>query len=283
MNNISISRTIYAHEIINPPYSGHSVELELNFTNAKIFEITNWNKSYQPSFTLTVINPKSIGLTDTENYSIEKFFDKVLLAFNLVLKHTSFSRNNADSSSTQLKVESQPIVTEDKDGNKIINITNTLRTSVHITSGIKEDVDEQQVLLVLQKLVSLDILNHISGLKIQDLRKSIYEYSLAMSNFNRLDIFKNLYSSIEHSVNCDNRDRKGIDLDREVNQIASINLTTFKDWREFNARTKHIDKTPQDESKYQEGLNKVGEKLTDMRDTAKNVIIYRLQNVTLDS
>jgi hypothetical protein len=239
---MSVSRTIFVHELCNPPYSGHGVEVELNFTNGKHFEITNWKKSDQPSFTLTIKDPKSIGLINTDAYNIEKFIDNVTLSFNLVLKDASFSRNKADSSDTELKHPNEVTEREDQNGNKQVNIAiNNLRVTMHATIGFKEDIDEEQILQILEKLIKLDSLSSVLGLKIQDLKKSLDDYSNAMSNFNRLDIFKNLNSSIEHSVNCDGFDRKGSNFDNEVGRITGIDLLKFADWRELNARAKHID------------------------------------------
>ena len=281
----SILRTIYVHDIDNPPYTGHSMHVQLSLTSGNQFSISNLVFAHQTSFTLTIKDPKTIGLTNLSDYEIEKFFDKVILAFNLVMRSAAFSRNRSDSSPSVIKLEpipeSKSTVFKDADGNTQLQFNETLvvRDSVHITGMFNELVDELNVLDILRKLIKLDGLSGHTGIQIQDLKKSIDEYAHACSAFDRLPIFKSLFSSLEHAVNCDGHDRVGSELDDEIRQFSGCNMTDCIDWREFNNRSKHIDRNAQDETKYQYGLTKVPGWITPLREVCEKVLHQRLQYV----
>ena len=199
INTASISRTVYVHDIDNPPYSGHSMHVEIILTNGNHFEISNLLYDHQTSFTMAIKNSKLLGLTSISDNEIENFFDKVMLAFNLVMRSASFSRNKSDSSSAVLKLEpmseTTSNLTKDEQGNVKVVISETigLRDSVHITGAFKEEINELRVLQILEKLVKLDSLIPINGIQIQDLKKSLDDYEHATSAFDRLAIFKNLF------------------------------------------------------------------------------------------
>ncbi len=88
-----------------------------------------------------------------------------------------------------------------------------------------------------------------------------------------------MFSSLELSTNCDGTDRKSSDLDNEVVRITNIDYAKIKDYRQFNGRTKHIDRNSQEEQKYQEGLQKLGEKIEYLKEAAKTMIRTRLMSL----
>ena len=73
-----ISNKIIVHSPENPPSIGHGINVDLTLINQKHFEILNWKKGNQPSFTFIVHDPHSIGLEDSQEYNVEKFVDDVL-------------------------------------------------------------------------------------------------------------------------------------------------------------------------------------------------------------
>lgn len=288
MDQDSISITIYVHDVDNPPATGHSINVKINLINSKYITISDWNAdSDQQSLTLKIAEPISLGLQDFQDYNVEKFIDKVQLACNLVLKNAVFSRNMADTSHSKVERKSDESqktkakVSEPTSGHKVVVVQETVRITerVHITVGFEDELDETRVIEILQKINELENPKLTTNFQIQDLNKSLEEYSAAMSSFDRVGIFKHLFSSLELATNCDGNDRKAAVVDKEVNKITGISDSEVKDWREFNARLKHIDRSPQDEAVYQEGLRKIGEKINPLRDTAEKVIVDRLQKI----
>ena len=278
-----ISRKIYVHEVVNPPVTGLSIDVTINIINSKYLVIADWqNETGQQSFNLKIIDPLSLGLQDFQDNNVEKFIDKLLLVCNLVLKSAAFSRHQSDSSRTKVERETPQAsgsqVTETPNGIKIeIHETVRITDSVHISIGFQDELDEAKVVQIMKKLDQLENLK--SNLQVGDLKKSLNEYSAAMSSFDRLGIFKHLYSSMELATNCDGYDRSGIELDAEVNRISGIPTTDVEEWRRFNGRAKHIDKTPLEEKLYQETLQKLGEKISPLRETCQKIILSRLPNI----
>ncbi len=282
-NKGTLSRKVFVHDISNPPYTGHSIDAKINILNSKHIEISDLKKDNgQQSFTLKIIDPMSLGLQDFQDYNVEKFIDKLLLTCNLVLKSAVFSRHKSDSSRTKVEREIPPAsgsqVTETPEGIKIeLHETLIITDSVHVSFGFQDELDETKVVQIMKKLDQLE--NTKSRLQVGDLKKSLNEYSAAMSSFDRLGIFKHLYSSMELATNCDGHDRSGVGLDTEINKISGIPITDVEDWRRFNDRAKHIDRTPQEEKLYQETLQKLGEKIASLRETCQKIIRSRLTNI----
>jgi len=150
--------------------------------------------------------------------------------------------------------------------------------SVHITAGFEENLNETQILDILKKLDRLNGTNK-TNLQARNIKKSLDEYSAGMSSFDRIGIFKHLYSSMELATNCDGNDRTGSRLDNEVNKIAGTPNSAIQNWREFNDRTKHINRNPQEEKWYLENLSILGEKLSPLRKTCQKIILNRLTNI----
>jgi hypothetical protein len=289
MSKEILSRTIYVHQIANPPVTGRSIQAKINFINLKQFEISDSkDETGQPHFTLKIIDPKKIGLENSEQSDIEKFVDKILLACNLTLNRASFSTHIADASDTKIEFQDsnagspQPEVTKTSQGFRvdIHEAPIRIRDSVHITVGFRDVLDESKVLEIIKKVDSLDNLRGRAKFQVPDIGKSLTEYSAAMSIFDRGGIFKHLFSSLELATNCDGNDRIGQSLDAEVSKIAAISTTEVEDWREFNNRAKHIDRNQQHEKLHKNGLLKLGEKLDPLRQACQKIILDRLCNIS---
>jgi hypothetical protein len=283
-NKRTLSRKVFVHEVINPPYAGHSIDAKINILNSKHLEISDLKKDDgQQSFTLKIIDSTSLGLQNFQEYNVEIFFDRILLACNLVLKSAAFSRHKSDSSHTIIERESSQSsgtkITRTPEGIIIeVNETLGITVSTHITAGFEENLDENRVLDILKKFDRLEGTNK-TNLQVGDIKKSLDEYSAGMSSFDRIGIFKHLYSSMELATNCDGNDRTGSRLDNEVNKIVGTPSLTVQNWREFNDRSKHINRNSQEEKWYQENLSRLGEKLSPLRETCQKIILDRLQNI----
>lgn len=279
----ALSRKIYVHEVINPPFAGHSIKATINLLNPQHLEISELKSEIgQQSFTLKIIDPMSLGLQDFQGYSVERFIDRILLACNLVLKHAAFSRHKSDSSNTIVERKSSQSsgtkITRTKEGIIIeINETTGITDSIHITAEVTENLDETLVLYILKKLDRLE--SPKTHLQVSDIKKAVMEYSAGMSSFDRIGIFKHLYSSMELATNCDGIDRTGSNLDNAVNNIVETPSSKVEEWREFNARSKHINRNSQEEKMYQDNLSRLGEQLSPIRETCQKLILERLNTI----
>lgn len=279
-----ISRKVYVHSPINPPTVGQGLDAKITLLNSKLLKISDWEEGDHPSFTLTIKDPGKLGLKNSEDLTVEQFVDDVILLCNLVLKHAAFSRYQSNSTHSiveKAKDDSSHITSEETpDGKRIIiNEVMNLSTRIHITMGFEDELDENTIIQLLSKIQNLKSGNTITNLQTTDLKKSLEEFSAGMSSFKRLGIFKHLFSSLELSTNCDGTDRKSSDLDNEVVRITNIDYAKIEDYRQFNGRAKHIDRNSQEEQKYQEGLQKLGEKIEYLKEAAKTMIRTRLMSL----
>jgi hypothetical protein len=63
------------------------------------------------------------------------------------------------------------------------------------------------VLEVIKEIDSFDNITKTPKFQVEDIRKSLSDYSSAMSSFAAIRIFKHLFSSLELATNCDGCDR----------------------------------------------------------------------------
>ena len=245
-----ISTTVYVHEPVNPPGIGHGIEPKIKLKNSKHLSIENWQKEEQPSFKLKITDPKAIGLPNFNDHSVEDFFDNLILSCNLVLKKAAFSKNNSDSTHATVKRKEEPkpkpIVKDTPSGKEIISTHVVyVTTRGHFTIGFEDELDEITMIEVLSKILSLKNCKVQTTLKVSNVQKSLNDYQSGMSSFERLGIFKHLFSSLEVSTNCDGNDRNDQALVQEAAQISGVDKSKIEDCRSFNNRAKHIDRTPQ--------------------------------------
>ena len=234
---------------------------------------------------MIIHDPHSIGLEDSQEYNVEKFVDDVLLACNIVLKRAIFSKHNSDSTKSRITWKKQEPTSEVKDTPTekvvVINETIGIHESISRSIGFKDELDENKVLEILSKIRKINDGTAQSSLKLNDFQKSLNEYDVAMESIELLGIFKHLFSSLELSTNCDDHDdRNGQKLDAEINRITGIDLSTIKDWRNFNSRTKHKDIHSNDERLYQEGLKQLGGKIIKLRETSQKTIQFRFNAIS---
>lgn len=280
-----ISKTIFCHSPINPPAPGRGVNIEMNLVNANKVKLLNWQNGSVASFTLEMSDPGTLGLADSQNSTVERFIDDFILACNLLLKNAAFSRQNYDSSYATIERKPRapppPAKVEDFGKMKKVMFTEVLEVtdSWSITTGFKDELDEPKIIELMTKIRKIRSGNAQTSLKITDLQKALHEYDVGMTSFERLGIFKHLFSSLELSTNCDGVDRSSSNLDAEANRISGVDVGKIEDCRRFNARTKHIDKDQNDEKEYQEGLAKIGEKIIYLRQAVRNCILDRLKNI----
>ncbi len=280
-----ITQSLNVHDPVNPPHAGFGINVKLTLVNKNCFSITDWKEGDQPSFTLEITDPISLGLKDFQESNVEKFMNDVILACNLVLKRGAFSRHGSNSAHVVIHRKKEsciPSKVEDTPSGKKVTFTEvvSITESIRIGVGFEDELDEQQVLDVLQKIRKINDGTANSNLKIQDLQKSLRDYNSGTTSFDRLSIFKHLFSSLELATNCDGTDRSGQDLDDEISRISGTSSSDIEDFRNFYSRTKHIDQNSQHVTKYRDGMSQLGGKINPLWETAKNVIKDRLNQVS---
>ncbi len=211
-NNDKISQSVNVHDPVNPPHAGFGINVKLKLLNQNCFSITNWKNGEQPSFTLEITDPISLGLENFQENNVDKFMDNVILACNLVLKRGAFSRHGSDSAHATIHRKKEPSIpskVEDTPTGKKVTIQEviSITESIHIGIGFEDELDENQVIDVLKKIRKINDGTANSNLKIQDLQKSLRDYYSGTTSFDRLSIFKHLFSSLELATNCDGQDR----------------------------------------------------------------------------
>jgi hypothetical protein len=283
--SFSIKRPVFAHDFLNPPTEDRSCNIDIIILNpsGKI-TLTKEAPGLQTRFMLTIAEPSAIGLTDSGQATVEKGIKDLLLAFNLGLVRTCMSTLGGDlySAEVETKAPETKITIEETPKGKNIKISETLvmRETVHITIGTREEISEQQVMAYLTKIISVSRFSpRPSSIRELNLSKALNEYEIAMSNFDRLRSFKNLFNTIEFCANWTGTDHKGPGLDVEAAKIARVSQQEVEFWRNFYNRTKHVDKTASDASAFVEGMERLPEMLPKIREAAKGLIVNCLGQI----
>ena len=226
-----------------------------------------------------------IGLDNSQENNVEQFIDDVILTCNIVLNRVSLSKYLSKHNKTQIKFRAHKSISKvyDTPEGKVIKIHEhiSIHDGVSISVGVKDELDENKVLDILQKIRKIRKGNSQSILNVHNFSKSLREYDLATKSTERLSVFKHLFSSLELAVNCDNaRDRTGSKLDNEVVSITGISRDKIKDFREFNSRAKHKDRTPAEEQLYQEGIKQLSGKILELHPCVRKIIKTRFTAIS---
>lgn len=281
----NISNELAIHLPENPASTGHGASVDFTLKNEKHLKFSNWQEGNQPTFTLTINDPISLGLEDSQEQNVEQFIDDIILACNILLKRVTFSKHKSESKKSRLEFKEQKSTCEihDTPTGKAVVITEHLRMTdrVSISIGTKDELDENEVLEILDKIRKMRSGNAQSSLNVHNFQKSLNEYDGAMEGIERLSVFKHLFSALELATNCDNMpDRSGTTLDNEVIGITGIGRNEIEDFRNFNSRSKHKDRTSDEETKYQEGLSKLGSKINPLRNATQKIIQNRFNLIS---
>lgn len=281
----NISNELSVHLPENPASTGHGASVEFTLKNEKHMEISKWQKGTQPTFTLTIHDPMSIGLEDSQENNVEQFMDDLILACNILLKRVVFSKHASNSNKSRLQFKEHESTSEvhDTPTGKAVVITEhvRIRDSVSVSIGTTDELDENEVLDILQKIIKIRKGTAQSTLNVNNFQKSLNEYDAAIEGIERLSVFKHLFSSLELATNCDNApDRTGPSLDNEVISITGVARSDIEDYRNFNSRSKHKDRTTDEENLYQDGLKQLGGKINTLRKVTQEIINTRFSAIS---
>jgi hypothetical protein len=281
-----IERRIFAHDFRNPPAEDRSCDIEIHLINSSgLITLSKITAGIQTEYSLCVSDSSVIGLSSSDQVSIERAMKNLVLAFNIGLIRACLSTLQGDLPTTEVRFPSAAtkVSVEQISNEKHIQITETVtvRDTVHVRIITREEVDENQVMANLTKINHVNRFEMSSSVPIRmvNLVKALNAFENAMSTFDRMYIFKSLFNALEFCTNWDGRDRTGNDLDSEVSSISRVPTSDVANWRLLYNRTKHVDRAPLDASQYSRGMETLHSILPPIREASKQLIINRLASI----
>jgi hypothetical protein len=279
----TITRPVFVHSIVNPPGEDRSSDADLEITRPKgKIVLTKGEVSLQTQYSLTVLEPASLGPKSAGQAQIENFVRDLVLAADLGLLQAAIStlQGNSSPSQVEFKPPETKVTVEQTPNGGNVHITEfvTMRDTVHIQIGFREQVDESGLLDTLGLVLKADRHSEVGKMDARqiNLKKALDEYENAMSSFDRVAIFKHLFNSLELATNSDSKGRSGSDLDGEVSRVTGVSISDVASWRRFYDRLKHIDRTPKDITEFVSGMSSIPEHIRQLRPVASKMLLDRL-------
>ena len=274
-----IASIIYVYDTSNPPWPDRTTDAEITINNSQNISLSNWARAGQISrYEMTITNPKSLGLAGVEQNKDNKRIFDILLACNLLMRHGAMLTHGTNMHDNVIEYEPEElkqtkIETEDSLTKITSHLTMSLTASAKLRSMFKEEIDEnkiKQILVLIQNLAS----KHTR--ESNQLKKALVSYGSAMSSFDRCTIFKNLFNALALATNSDRSERTGNVLSAEIASITNEKQDLVEGWREFNNRTKHIDKNSNDDKKYEDGMKNIPSWILPLRLASQKTILAKL-------
>ena len=190
----STSNIVSVHLLENTISTGHGLNVDFILKNGNFLKINNQNEAIQPTFDFIIHDPTMIGLDNSQENNVEQFIDDVILTCNIVLNRVSLSKYLSKHNKTQIKFRAHKSISKvyDTPEGKVIKIHEhiSIHDGVSISVGVKDELDENKVLDILQKIRKIRKGNSQSILNVHNFSKSLREYDLATKSTERLSVFK---------------------------------------------------------------------------------------------
>ena len=269
-----IASIIYVYDTSNPPWPDRTTDAKITINNSQNISLSNWARAGQiSSYEMTITNPKSLGLAGVEQNKDNKHIFDILLTCNLLMRHGAMLTHGANMHDNVIEYEPEELKqTKIETENSLTKITSyltmSLTASVKLRSMFKEEIDEnkiKQILVLIQNLAS----KHTR--ESNQLKKALVSYGSAMSSFD-----KNLFNALALATNSDGNERTGNVLSAEIASVTNEKQALVEGWREFNNRTKHIDKNSNDDKKYEDGMKNTPSWILPLRLAAQKTILTKL-------
>lgn len=277
----SIKRPVFAHGFINPPLERRTCDITIKINNpVNEIDLIKESSGSQTKICLEIKDSSLLGLSDSELSNADKIVHDLVLAFNLSLSRICLSMLNGDLPLTETNLILPKInkIIEEKITPKgkslIIHDSVHFVDSVSVMMGIPDELNEKQALDYFRLLhkINRQSLNP-PNLKEANIGKALNEFENAMSVFDTLRIFKYLFNTLEFCANYTGTDLKGPTLDFVIASKTHFPQPEIENWRQFYNRTKHVDKTPKDTTKFFDDSNKLIEILPKIREAAKIMLL----------
>jgi hypothetical protein len=146
----NIECPIFAHDLMNPPSVIRNSDVTLVPLNSKgRINLDKDGVGLQTRYKLKITDPMSLGLLNSEQETRELFITDLVLALNLSLRRTAFSRLEGDltESRIEFKQADTKVVVERTPEGQHVKVTDVIafRDSVHITTGITEEIASETI------------------------------------------------------------------------------------------------------------------------------------------
>lgn len=279
--NFELSGNVYCHDLINPPASDRSCDINLELENrGQIQLIKEQLTNTGTKYLLKIPYAKSIGFTSSELHTVSYEFENLILAFNLVLDRVCMTSRLAEFSKQTITPEKalhsvEVTRTEQKIIVKIIEENINIHDEVHATVIHSAKVEEKKIIdafHLLQK-TNLTRTNKNFSIRENNLKKSIENYSNAMDDKSKVLKFRDLFTAFELYVNSDGVDRKGDLFDNTASTIFGSQPNKVKEWRELYNRVKHADRNRQDINTYYKTERILSEELKVLRTSLQGTLL----------
>jgi len=276
----------FAHYIVNPPtmQSGCDISLTL-INNVGVFQLTKQGVGSQTEYAIVVSNPTKLGVNNSEQMTINRVSQDLILACGLILRRSALSIFRSDASKPDvimIPIPAKTIVKDTPTGKSIeIHETLTMRDEVYVTVGTKEELDECEVVKLVMQLNKIQRFNLDSGYSLRkaNLINALHEYEAAMASFDRLMIFKHLYNVLEIVTNIDGINREGSALDTQMALITGVPQSQCEECRSLYNRTKHIYRNTADVATFVTRTEKVTDYIQIARTAAGNELTKLLISI----
>lgn len=285
MNHI-LQRDIYCHQLVNPPTYDRSCDIDLRLSKSEgLIDLERRHlSSSQSTYSIRLSNIEQLGFTSIEQHALEHEFRNLLLACNLVIQRTCVTDKKLEYPISDLireHIESKNTI--QKIGNTFcVNIIENIevRDKVSIVVSIAEMIEEKQIVEVFGKLQKINRYGKpkSSTTSEMNLNNSLKHYEQAMSEFNKLFKFKNLFNALELVVNMDGEDRSGPDFDTEAKILDPTNCNDVQKWRNFYARIKHVQQNSAHIKAYEEGEKDLANKMEYSRRAVQKILLSKLNS-----
>lgn len=283
--DFTLQQQVFLHSLDNPPVQDRTCSITLNLINSTAaLELIKFGPGYQTEYILRIEEPLKIGFTSSSQSGAQTDLRNFVLAMNLALARTCVILQKVEFVDNSIKLKPVPpkpaVVRDDGRGNFSVSIEERVVLSDHvgIAFGTSENIDESAVIAIFKKLQNLKRLEIGSSSALQDfnLSKALDAFEFAMKDFERLAIFKHLYTAIELGANYDGSKDDGKKLDAKVSVLTGEDEGNLAVWRELNNRSKHADFKPEQAEAFLRGRDGLGVENNRVRKCAESAILARL-------
>lgn len=282
----SITNRIFAHRMITPPDRDTDSIVNFTFKNFQYLDISPISQDSQSILQIRIENPKKIHFKHLEDNLSYREFKSLLLAMNLCVEKACITSNQLFFPDYELNIK--PTVpttaTWHKDGNEVqieMKEVMIIRDHLRIGTTTNEVLDEKKVIDVFKGIQNFELSktsNQAQQLATHelDIAKSLSCFVDSMEAANLISKFKNMYESLELIVNSDGQNRSAAKIDTEITNLSTVPISEDTKWRDFNNRTKHVDKGIPDIQTYIQLKGELQQILPLLRQCCNNILLLRL-------
>ncbi|MFA5861492.1 MAG: hypothetical protein WDA16_07330 [Candidatus Thermoplasmatota archaeon] len=189
---------------------------------------------------------------------VERALSDVVIALNLASARAVFTLEGRTFATFPLsagEAREPPIIETDSEGNVTIRATETIRLRDFVSARLstRVPINADQVLSAYQRLEKLrrDPVTH------HNLSKAVDRFTDGCNSLDHETTVARYAETFSLAITLEGAELAGDDLDREVAARTSIPVEIIRDVRTFYNRSKHLDRKPEEQRAYQDGLKRI--------------------------